>query len=234
MVLHTAFQPPLSEHRSRVIQISGKTMGSAFYVDFEDKQYLLTAAHVVGADASELKIKSKDKWISFPCSVLAIDEVEDIIVLKMPISFKSKDIPVELSAEGLLWGQPVWFLGFPFGDGHVSNLHADGILPMPYVKWAFLSSFGSGNAPAGMILDGHNNIGFSGGPVGFMPEQGVQKFCGLIVGYKEEIEFVEKFIGEKIEERLIYKTNTGLIRAVDAWKLLELIASNPSGARVQD
>jgi hypothetical protein len=231
-LLNTAFQPPLSEHTARVVQVCGVTMGSAFYVDIDDKQYLISAMHLVGDDPSKLKIKSNNKWVAFPCVVLAKDDAADVAILRAPISFKSRGIPVALSSEDLIWGQPVWFLGFPFGDGHISTLHADGLLPMPYVKWAFLSSFGNGIKPSGLVLDGHNNVGFSGGPVGFMPREGEQKFCGMIIGYKEEIEFVEKFAGEKIEDRLIYKSNTGLIHAVDAWKLKELIASNPDGAPV--
>lgn len=233
-LLNTALQPPLSEHTGRVLQISGTTMGTGFYVDVDDKQYLITAHHVAGDDAANLKIKSKGSWTPFPCTVLATDSDADVAILRMPISFKSRSIPVKLSSEGIIWGQPVWFLGFPYGDGHVSNVHADGILPLPYVKWAFLSSFGSGEKPNGMILDGQNNIGFSGGPVGFMAQDGKQKFCGMITGYKEEIEFIEKFSGEKIEERWVYRTNTGLIHAVDAWKLLEMITSNPLGGPVPE
>ena len=66
-----------------------------------------------------------------------------------------------------MYGQDVYFLGFPYGlHGDMSALSND--LPFPFVKKGIISLFHNDGVNR-IYLDGHNNPGFSGGPVVFMP-----------------------------------------------------------------
>jgi hypothetical protein len=68
-------------------------------------------------------------------------------------------------------GQDVFFLGFPLQDRVKSSLGEIFKQPVPLVKKGIFSSgIYSDNTPdkiSGFYLDGHNNPGFSGGPVVF-------------------------------------------------------------------
>ena len=68
---------------------------------------------------------------------------------------------------GLTFGQPVYFLGFPFGwDSGLENMNRD--LPVPFVKAGVLSAMIAGD-DSHIYIDAHGNKGFSGGPVVFVP-----------------------------------------------------------------
>jgi hypothetical protein len=81
--------------------------------------------------------------------------------------------------------QDAYFLGYPYGlhaEGGSLNAH----FPLAIVKKACLSMFALGGPDAYILLDGHNNPGFSGGPVVFAPNgQGAPTNVAAVVsGYK--------------------------------------------------
>ena len=84
----------------------------------------------------------------------------DVTVLACPIQL-APPLPLEASNEGLVLGQPVYFLGFPFGwDSGLENINRG--LPVPFVKAGVVSAMILGNA-SHIYVDAHGNKGFSGG-----------------------------------------------------------------------
>ena len=83
-----------------------------------------------------------------------------------------------------------------------------------------------------MILDGHNNPGFSGGPVvcHIADRNNELTVIGVVSGYRaDSIPVLHK--GKETE--LIYQYNTGLVIAYKINLALELINENPIGAELE-
>jgi len=129
--------------------------------------------------------------------------------------------------EGLIYGQDVFFLGFPYDLLGRIILGSEGY-PLPFVKKATVSLFDS----RVIYLDGHNNSGFSGGPVVF-PQTGKNEYrvAGVVSGYVERPEPV--FDGEH-KTPLVYQYNTGIIVAHNIKAALDLITLNPIGCALGD
>ena len=83
----------------------------------------------------------------------------DISVLTANIQL-SAPLPLEL-ANSIILGQDVYFLGFPYSIGSDTGINRDYLIP--FVKKGILSAMDSKSHI--FYLDGHNNPGFSGGPV---------------------------------------------------------------------
>ena len=80
-----------------------------------------------------------------------------------------------------------------------------------------------------LIIDGHNNPGFSGGPVVFTkPGSNDYKVAGVISGYKVQYEPV---LLEKEGTGLEYAYNTGLVIAYQLYNGVEHLTQNPTGGR---
>jgi hypothetical protein len=109
-------------------------------------------------------------------------------------------------------GQNVFFLGFPYGffyNQHKSFIELNEDRPGPFIRQAIVSgSFVDGN---GWFLSGQNLPGFSGGPAGFIDQNGTFQIIGVVVGYK---------VGD--EDNL----NSGIIVCHDIKIALELISRN--------
>lgn len=87
----------------------------------------------------------------------------DISVISIP-SLKNGSVNVIAESANIFYGQDIYFLGFPYGlQSDVGELNSN--LPMPLVKKGIVSSFLFENPRKVLLLDGHNNPGFSGGPV---------------------------------------------------------------------
>ena len=89
----------------------------------------------------------------------------DVAVLSCPTQLAPMH-PLAASADGLAYGQPVYFLGFPFGwDGGAENINRD--FPMPFVKGGDCQRHHRQVTLRRFYIDAHGNKGFSGGPVVF-------------------------------------------------------------------
>ena len=154
----------------RVFQIKvGEEIGTCFTIDVSGKQYLITARHVIqGWNRKEsLYIFHENQWKSIDVTLVGECDGEiDIAVLAAGILL-SPNFALPASAGGIIWGQDVYFLGFPYGwYGEIGELNRH--FPMPFVKKAILScTFSQDDGVQHFYLDGHNNPGFSGGPVVF-------------------------------------------------------------------
>ncbi len=133
--------------------------------------------------------------------------------------------PLILSMDGVMLAEDLYFLGFPYGLETKENINSD--FPLPLVKRATLSSVQAGEP---MLLDGHNNFGFSGGPVARRGTEGKQTVIGVISGYRADYQDILDEKGKKTS--LMYETNTGIIIAHDIQHAVKIVENNPIGVAV--
>ena len=170
--------------------------GSCFGYASGGLLYLITAGHVIKslphAVEAKLFIYTSNKWEEIKVipyfasgrSYIDNNGDVDIAVIKTSIQAKS-NLEIDLSNAGCVFGQDVYFLGFPYVGSRIPYL-ANPInngKPLPLVKKATLSSMPMEESPY-FFLDGHNNPGFSGGPVTFWDDKtNKQKVLGVVHGY---------------------------------------------------
>jgi len=175
---------------------AGDMSGSSFTIDVDGRQYIVTAKHVVSRlkDNDLIRVRRPDGWTSVRVKVLRCDDPVDIAVL-IPDKQLTLNFPVEPSMIGMQVGQDTYFLGFPYGQV-LSDVKYEKVgehISIPFIKkatWSASSRVGDGSL---LFLDGHNNPGFSGGPIVFRDfnQQGyVMKVAGVVSGYTPDFEYV--------------------------------------------
>lgn len=206
----------------------GRSIGTAFTIDVNARQYLVTAHHVVHAFES---IKGIEYFGYGAWNAVAAELVGhgnggiDVSVLAMEKLLTPPGLPVLASSEGLTYGQDMYFLGFPYDILGNVVFDTEGF-HLPFVKRATMSCF----AGDMYFLDGHNNPGFSGGPVLFGPiGKTPTNIAGIISGYKA---VPEPVFDQDRSTEFIVKQNTGIIVTYKIEKALELIQEKPIGVKL--
>lgn len=215
-------------HRTFQIMV-GQSTGTCFTVDVDDKQYIVTAKHVIESisDSATISIFHDNQWKPIDVTLVGHSKGDIDVSVIATTALLSPSLELESSMDGIIYGQDVYFLGFPYGmvtDAGVINND----FPMPFVKKAIVSNITSTSSKTELIfLDGHNNPGFSGGPVIFVDQSNKkQKVAAIISGYR----FKEEPIYQNGQEvNLTYKYNTGLIITHDIKNAIDLIKANPIG-----
>lgn len=213
----------------RVFRIRfGQQIGTGFAIDVDKRQYLVTAKHIVGSlvGQGELGLFASGTWSAIPVQLVGHAVNADISVLATDRRLTPDDLPLESIDDGIVYSQDVFFLGFPYDILSQFVFEADGY-PLPLVKKAIVSSF----VERGLyLLDGHNNPGFSGGPVVFV-RAGERDFkvAAVISGFRAVEEPI--FAGNQ-KTPLVYRYNTGIIVAYSIEHATALIRSNPIGFRL--
>lgn len=165
---------------------------TAFTLDVDGREYLITAKHVVNGFGGEAKIDVfvNDKWTSLKFKIYRCDDPIDIAVL-VPPSQLTVNIPLSFEGHFQL-GQIAYFLGFPYGyQGPITG--ATGPYPLPFVKRATISNMAQMDKDKKalmLLLDGYNNPGFSGGPIVYQDfnESGyVLKVLAVVSGFIPEV-----------------------------------------------
>ena len=206
------------------------SQGTCFTIDIDNRQYIVTAKHLVKtiADRTTLEIKHEEVWKNLEVNLVGHCEGEiDISVLATGIQL-SPTHPLPAGDMGMVvLGQDVLFLGFPYGIAtNVGETNRD--FPVPLVKKAIVSAFDTPPRRS-FLLDGHNNPGFSGGPVVFSQVEKSStdlSVAGVISGYQRELESVYM---EEQKTPLAYRSNTGIIIAYSIKHAVDLIEQNPVG-----
>ncbi|QWG24747.1 serine protease [Bradyrhizobium sediminis] len=185
--------------------VVGQSSGTAFTIEVDGLQYILTAKHVVaGLQGNKGKIEiyeDKDNKKEITVDILRCDDPIDIAVLVPPAQV-TVNFPLPPEMKGAFVSQEMFFVGFPFGDFGLTT--HDGQSAIGFVRKAIFSAqVGKGDATI-LYLDGTNNPGFSGGPVVYKDlniPNGEMKVAGVISGFRNDIEEVMK--GDKIEREAI-------------------------------
>lgn len=210
----------------------GQSVGTGFTADVDGKRYFVTARHVVDGieGRSEVGIQRQDGWQNFECEVVGLG-ADDIDVAVLSVQHPlSPDHPISFSSNGLYLGQDVYFLGYPYGLEGTAGIAIAANFPLPLVKKAIASGFKmNGNKLEIILLDGHNNPGFSGGPVFFnhIGNEHQYGIAGVVSGFSSTLEPVLTVNGDDTE--FVYSYNTGIIVATGISVVMDLIRENPVG-----
>jgi hypothetical protein len=249
---------PTDHTLTRVFQIqAGTKIGTAFTIEVDGREYLITAKHVVSEllnTKNEVQIcRSDGQCPAMEVTILRCDDPIDIaiLVLRRPMSPRSQVRP---ELRGLVYGQDIFFLGFPFGLN--TMLGTDPHYPVPLIKKGTASGEVRINGATVILIDGHNNPGFSGGPVVYRDlanPSGLEKIAGVVSGFRNDLspvfstkkiqssevsreDIVEQRVQQKGSELLrltetndVVRANTGIVIAYAIDHAIDLIKKNPVG-----
>jgi len=212
--------------------------GTAFTIDHDSKQYLVTARHVVHGieSGNTIKIFYDKEWKDLVVKVVGIGSgAVDVAVLACSVRL-SPSHPLVASAAHLIYGQQVSFLGYPFGwDGGGEQINRG--VPLPFVKAGIVSAMESGDAIR-IFLDAHGNKGFSGGPVVFVPygqPKNELRVAGIVSYYPiPQLQPIVDRHGNKITDQAgkpvaYVQENPGFVVAINIKHALDLIDAKPIG-----
>lgn len=215
----------------RVFHIKVKnSMGTAFTIEQDNKQYIITAKHI--ADKidypNEIEVYYKQKWIKINVVLVGHgSDDKDISVLTTNFQI-SPTYPLRATRSNITYSQDVFFLGFPLNiispDAHINRE-----FPLPLIKKATLSGVVETETTKIDILDGINNPGFSGGPVVCVPpgkKDNDFQVIGVVSGYRIQYENV---IHNKEKIDIYAPMNSGLIISYPITIAIDLIKNNPIG-----
>jgi hypothetical protein len=212
----------------------GEATATGVAIEVDQRSYLVTARHFApeAAGAVDFQFQHEGRWKPLRMNLVAHGPGEiDISVFAPPTSLAERALTLPPDMKGLKYGQDVYFLGYPyglFGELGALNWH----FPMPFVKKAVLSCIESNAAGVRRLyLDGHNNPGFSGGPVVFQENiNSPFKIAAIISGFQSVNEPVFEN-GKQLPAT--YRYNTGIIIAYSVLHAVELIHANPIGPEVK-
>ena len=200
-------------HMKYVAQNGTCSTGTCFTIDIDKRQYIVTAKHIIsGINGNDsILILHQGKWKELKISIIWLpDSEEDIMILAPEIQI-SYPLPLIPSMGGINLGQDVYFCGFPFGlNTEVGILNRN--FPIPFVKKGILSASEDREDGSTIIyIDGHNNPGFSGGPVIFTDMKTNElKVAGVVSGYYPNYVQVLK---ENNPTEYMSQQNTGIVIA---------------------
>lgn len=183
------------------IRVGGPTgfTGTAFTLDVDGREYLVTAKHMVERlkreDAIEISVRT-DQWDRIGVTVYRCDDDVDIAILIPPRQL-TVSLPLEPgSAVQTFVGQDMFFAGFPFGASSFAiseyARHLNGEYSMPIIKKGVYSGiFETKDKAPVILLDGYNNRGFSGAPIIYRdlnrPNVSVFYVFGVVSGFVPEL-----------------------------------------------
>lgn len=213
------------------IRIGGHT-GTAFTFEIDGLQYLATAKHVVeaGPIGNEIHMARGGGWAAIRVHRIWKSEGEADIAILSPMARVSPAHPIALGgARSYFLSERVYFLGFPFGlqiDGGTAN---EGF-PIPLVKSGIVSGFRPTEGGVSEIfIDGHNNAGFSGGPIVKIAPDASMCVIGVVSGYLPCDEPVHQ---SGIRTNLSAQANSGIFRGFGLDAALAHARASKSGAPI--
>ncbi len=112
-----------------------RAVATGVAIDVDDRSYLVTARHFASTISSEavFDVFYQEEWKSLSVRLVghAPGEV-DISVLAPPLVLCTPSVPLPADISGLIYGQDVYFLGFPYGAfGDVNDLNRG----LPLLWW---------------------------------------------------------------------------------------------------
>lgn len=217
---------------SKVFRIkSEQGAATCFVIEHKGKEYLVTARHVIEwfSESQPIEIFRENIWVPVNAALVGhSNDLIDVSVLALDRQMSPQEhLPLPVEDFNVFFGQEVYFLGFPYGlfaDVGQTNYG----YPIPFIKKAIISSLQTDKTkPRKYYLDGHNNDGFSGGPVLVCsPNKTNFKVAAIVSGYVPNNEMVFD-VGRPTT--LSYRDNTGIIIAYGMRHAVELIEANPIG-----
>jgi len=210
----------------------GDGVGTCFLVSIENRDYLVTAKHIFPDCAHNEKVNfeifHETGWNRFEAVAKCHkNQIIDIVVLDIDKS-DVKNQSFTLGNRNCSISQDCFFLGFPFGRKMDDSdaFAANNGFPLPFVKKAVVSSMVTDTSGATQIfLDGHNNPGFSGGPVVIVDlvESNVSKenkmrIVGVISAYVVDPKEIRTPFGD-----LVIRENSGIVISYSFEHVFEIL-----------
>lgn len=211
----------------RTFFIKAEQYGTAFTIEVEGAEYLVTARHLLISNDSEpvIRIFRDNAWLDIQTKVVGHGRGEvDISVLQLSFRLTDMEFTVTPSIGEIVLGQDVYFLGYPYKMwGDIGGI-MDG-LPCPFAKKGTLSSI-SITKPQVIYVDAINNEGFSGGPLFFYPagKPNELRIAGVVSKFRVEYESVLDEEGNPTLMTVPY--NTGFLVAYSINHVLDIIHPN--------
>lgn len=179
------------------------SFGTAFTLEVDGRQYLITARHVVEGLKAEgtVELRHGETWSPVPVRVFRCDDPIDIAVLVPPRQL-TVTFPLEPTLAGIRFAQDVYFAGFPYGL-FTSGQNVNAGFPMAFIKKAIMSASTSDRGAVLIFLDGHNNPGFSGSPIVYRDldkSDLTLKLAGVVSGFRFDRSRILKPVEIKPEE----------------------------------
>ena len=203
--------------------------GTCFTIEVDNKQYVITARHLFDVNnpvIPSIYIKHESQWKLIDLNLVGHGKNNIDISVFSANTQLSPTLIAEPSMNGMILGQDVFFLGYPYELS--SDITMSTYFPLPFVKKASVSCFMRLTEDGHIIfLDGINNPGFSGGPVVFAPI-GTNNFqiVGVVSGYIPETQPVKSNLNGLL---MSYQLNSGIILSYDIQHAIDIIKNNPIG-----
>jgi len=243
---------------TREVKFNGET-GTIFPVDVDNREYWLTAKHLLTGRTSEPAGQVTEKSVSLdvldpigetikwdPADFTVIDPGKDIDIVVLVPKTHLPQLPIPplkvATGSSFFFGGECSFLGFPYATNWTVNFGSKSYR-MPFIKHCYISGMTTVGSVKELVLDGINNPGFSGGPVLYNtgPNQVV---IGVIAAFYREpaqvhsIEIPEtptatnppnKQKANRKKKENVVDLNTGIIIAFPLDATIEAIRKNPIG-----
>ncbi|MDD4804049.1 MAG: hypothetical protein PHN69_02650 [Candidatus Pacebacteria bacterium] len=155
--------------------------GTAFTIEKNGKQYLISAKHIFPdlTTASQIKVFHDGSWKTLNITpIFCKDKNIDIIAFDIGSKYLTPVHKVNLGMSNIYYSQDAYFLGFPYGmftDSGIINNN----FPFPFAKKCIISAINKRI----IYFDGHNNRGFSGGPVVIVEKDNLIKIIGVVSAF---------------------------------------------------
>jgi hypothetical protein len=230
--------------------------GTTFSIDVDQREYWITAKHIItGVEKppyGEIKSKSVslrildpgapgESWVPEEFSVIDPGQGIDVVILTAPQPILTNPLPsLPTNSAQVNLGSDCEFLGYAYGGGWRASFDNGQTWWMPYVKRCTISALPPKEGTRIWVLDGINNVGFSGGPV-VVRTGGDQKIMGVVSGYiMEPADVVSADTDKSSSDSLqtekptehpkqVVRVNSGFIIAFDIKYVVDAIEKNPIG-----
>ncbi len=205
-------------------------LGTGFLVPVSGELVIITAKHIVEGlaekQSAQIEFFNGNNFERLLAIPYFCEGDIDIAILQTGQKHATPETGLELGCGNLLVGQDTFFLGFPYFQGNI-RYQSESInsgLPFPLVKKAACSGFYKDY----FYLDGHNNPGFSGGPVVFNDvEHHKQKICAVISSYVTHAGELARVgvVETENADGFVYGENSGIIEAYKIEHAINLITN---------
>lgn len=204
------------------------SMGTSFLISNNQKNYWVTAKHVLGKIKNNQKIAfyilQDTSWLLATGTVFIHTNPQIDIAVISPDDTSTINA-IKLDQTTIVLGDEGFFLGFPFGLKTNDKGKMNKGFPFPLIKKCVFSGGYNENGIQMFFLDGNNNPGFSGGPVFFKnrenPNDKRLYLAAIVSAYVNQKNQMITPIGT-----FDYNENSGIILAYSVSNLKEILTQN--------
>jgi len=223
--------PPLAVVIKSVFKIQyGDKSGAAFAIEVDDRQYLITANHVVPGISRDSQItlyNSEAQLNILRVTPIPCDNTNNDIIVLVPPNPVATPKRTLATQSGAALGQEVFVFGFPLG--YYTTVEKNII---PFVGKGMISAVDTRDSGAVKYFF-HTTAppGFSGGPIVFIDQRdGAPKILGVISGF-DAVEY--PVVNGAVDTGLRARVNPGIMYGYSIDPAIAAIRKQPIGPSVK-